>query len=68
MIDKSPELRLGSLSTQDILICKRCGLLLLRDFLEPERWLPLIGTLGLYCPCCMGLLVDLEPESEDSEK
>ena len=56
--------RLGSLATQDVLVCRRCSILLLKGLMKPQRALLLFGSLGLYCPVCESLLLDLELESE----
>ena len=57
--------RLGSLATQDVLVCRRCGILFLKDLMKPRRELLIFGSRGLYCSVCESLLLDLEkPEGE----
>lgn len=67
MNEDSDEIRLGALSTEAVLLCPECGILLIRRLMEKERWPPLLGTLGLYCPVCQALLVDLETEEQEKE-
>ncbi len=58
-------LRLGALSTEDVLVCRDCGVLLLKDLLKPRRRLVLLGPLGLDCPVCERRLLDLEQHNEE---
>jgi len=50
MEEKRDELRLGTLSQQDVIYCKDCAILILRHVRSPECWPPLIGRKYLSCP------------------
>ncbi len=64
MSKESPEFKLTSLSSQDVIFCPECAILILRHIRPQERSFPLIGHEGLFCPICGRMLVDLEEEDE----
>ena len=64
MSKKSPEFNLATLSSQDVIFCPECAILILRHIRPRQRAFPLIGEEGLFCPICDRMLVKLEEEGE----
>ncbi len=64
MSKESPEFKLTSLSSQDVIFCPECAILILRHIRPRQRAFPLIGEEGLFCPICDRMLVKLEEEGE----